>query len=82
MQKHYTYIARCNDDSLYTGYTTDLKEREKKHNEGKGGHYTRARKPVKIIYFEEYKTRSAATKREYEIKQLKKKDKESLISSK
>jgi len=80
MKKHYIYIARCNDNTLYTGYTTDLKKREEKHNEGKGAHYTRIRRPVKIIYFEELKTRSAATKREYQIKQLKKKDKERLIA--
>lgn len=82
MQKHYTYIARCKDDTLYTGYATDIKEREKKHNEGRGAHYTRIRRPVKIVYFEEFKTKSAATKREYQIKQLRKEDKESLIISK
>lgn len=80
MQKHFIYIARCNDDSLYTGYTTDLKKREEKHNLGKGAHYTRIRRPVKIVYSEIFKTRSAATKREYQIKKFKKKDKEDLVS--
>lgn len=79
MQKHYTYIARCKDGTLYTGYATDLKQREKTHNEGKGARYTRGRLPVKIIYSEVFKTRSEATKREYEIKQLKKEDKEKMI---
>lgn len=81
MQKHYAYIARCKDNTLYTGYATDLKQREKTHNEGKGARYTRGRLPVKMVYSEEFKTRSEATKREYEIKQLKKEDKENLIRS-
>lgn len=79
MQKHYIYIVRCNDNSLYTGYAIDLKRREKEHNEGGGARYTRMRRPVKIVYFEEFRARSAATKREYQIKQLRKKDKEDLI---
>ena len=81
MQKHYVYIARCKDDTLYTGYTTDIKEREQKHNLGKGARYTRGRRPVKIVYCEELKTKSATTKREYQIKQLRKKDKEKLMTS-
>ncbi|MCK5616098.1 GIY-YIG nuclease family protein [Candidatus Pacearchaeota archaeon] len=79
MKKHYIYIARCNDDTLYTGYTTDLKRREEEHNEGGGARYTRSRRPVKIVYSETFKTRSLATKREYEIKQLKREVKEGLI---
>ena len=79
MQKHYIYIARCNDDTLYTGYTDELKKREKAHNDGKGARYTRGRGPVKIIYFEEFETKSAAMQREYQIKHLKKKEKERLI---
>lgn len=79
MQKYYAYIARCNDNSLYSGYTTDLDEREVKHNEGKGARYTRMRRPIKIVYHEEFETKSQAMKREYEFKHLKKKDKEGLI---
>lgn len=82
MLKYYVYLARCNDDSLYAGYTTDLKRREAKHNEGKGAHYTRIRRPIKIVYHEEFETKSAAMKREYQLKHLRKKDKESLIISK
>ncbi len=78
MAKFYVYIARCNDDSLYTGYTNDLKEREKKHNEGDGARYTRGRGPVEIIYSEEFETKSEAMKREYAIKRLKRGDKEKL----
>ena len=81
MSKFYTYVARCNDGSLYTGYTVDLAERETKHNEGKGARYTRARLPVKIVYSEELETKSEAMKREYEIKRLSKKEKEELINA-
>jgi putative endonuclease len=79
MSKFYTYLARCNDGSLYTGYTVDLNEREAKHNEGKGARYTRVRLPVKIVYSEEFQTKSEAMKREYEIKCLSKKEKEGLV---
>lgn len=78
MPKYYAYLARCKDGSLYAGYTADLKNRERKHNEGKGAHYTRMRRPVKIVYYEEFKTRSEAMKREYQFKHLKKSDKENL----
>ena len=76
---YYTYIARCKDHSLYTGYTNNLKKREEAHNNGKGSAYTRSRSPIKIIYSEEFKNRSDAMKRECEIKKLNKKNKERLI---
>ena len=79
MAKFYTYLARCNDGTLYAGYTVDLAEREKTHNDGKGARYTRVRLPVKIVYSEEFETKSEAMKREYEIKQLPKKDKEGMV---
>ncbi len=81
-KKHFIYIARCSDDTLYTGYTDDLAKREKKHNDGKGAHYTRIRRPVSIVYHEEFKSKSAAMKREYQIKQLKREEKERLIAPK
>ncbi|MFH1534197.1 MAG: GIY-YIG nuclease family protein [Nitrospirota bacterium] len=79
MSKSYVYIVRCNDGTLYTGYTTDLKKREAKHNEGNGAHYTRIRRPIKIVYSEEFETKSEAMKREYQIKCLKREDKERLV---
>ncbi len=79
MKKFFIYIARCADDTLYTGYTTDLKNREEAHNSEKGAKYTRGRGPVKIIYSEEFKSRSEAQQREYKIKQLTKEEKEQLI---
>jgi putative endonuclease len=78
---YYTYIARCNDNSLYTGYCVNITQREKVHNEGKGAKYTRQRTPVKIIYFEEFDSRSAAMIREIQIKGWTKIQKENLIKS-
>jgi len=77
----YTYILRCGDNSLYTGVTTDLLRREKEHNHSniKGEKYTRVRRPVKLVYSEITTSRSAACCREYQIKQLSKKQKEQLL---
>lgn len=64
------YILSCNDGSLYTGWTTDLENRVKSHNSGKGAKYTRSRLPVKLMYYEEFSDKSHALKRESEIKKL------------
>ena len=64
------YIVRCADDSLYTGITTDLAARVAKHNSGKGAAYTRARRPVRLLYSEIGMTRSQALLREAGIKSL------------
>lgn len=77
---NYTYILKCSDDSLYTGWTNDLRKRIKAHNEGKGAKYTKSRAPVSLVYFEEYETKQEAQKREYEIKRLTKKQKLLLVS--
>ena len=74
----YFYLARCKDNTLYSGYTTDLKEREKAHNEGRGAKYTRARGPVTIVYSEEFASKSEAMKREAEVKKFSKTEKEAL----
>ncbi|MBT4916850.1 GIY-YIG nuclease family protein [Candidatus Peregrinibacteria bacterium] len=79
MRKYYAYLARCSDQSLYSGYTNDIERRENAHNDGTGARYTRMRRPVEIVYFEEFKNRSDAMKRECEFKKLKKEDKEGLI---
>jgi len=78
-RKAYVYIIRCRNNSLYTGWTTDLERRIKEHNEGIGSKYTRANGPVKLVYFEEMESKIKAMKREYEIKQLPKEKKELLI---
>jgi putative endonuclease len=78
----YVYIVRCCDNSLYTGISTDVNRRVKEHNSpDKGGRYTRGTRPVKLEYSEEVHTRSAALKREHQIKKLTKAAKESLILS-
>lgn len=77
----YTYILRCADGSLYTGYTTDLTNRIKAHNEGKGAKYTRLRRPVELAYFETHPSKEEAMRREALIKQMTKKEKEKLILS-
>ncbi len=78
---YFTYLARCADNSLYTGYCKNVTVREQKHNSGEGAKYTRQRRPVKIVYFEEFLNRSEAMKRESQIKSWTKKKKENLITS-
>lgn len=78
---HYTYIVECSDNSLYTGYTTDIKRRINEHNNGNGAKYTKGRVPVKLKRVEIFNDKSSAMKREYKIKQLKREDKEELISN-
>ena len=69
-QMNYTYMLRCADGSLYTGWTNNLTKRVNAHQQGKGGKYTRARLPVELVYFEVFTTKEEAMKREYAIKQL------------
>lgn len=69
-QVNYTYIVKCSDETLYTGWTNDLEKRLRAHNSGKGAKYTKNRRPVELVYFEEYDTKQEAMKREYAIKQL------------
>lgn len=69
-KKFYTYIVKCSDETLYTGYTTDIKKRLRAHNDKKGAKYTKTRTPVKLYYFEEFSDKSSAMKQEYAIKQL------------
>lgn len=81
MKKHYFYVLVCADKTLYDGYTVDLVRREQEHNFGTGDKYTAQskRRPVKIIYSEEYQTRSAAMQREAAFKQLSQVDKISFL---
>lgn len=80
-KKFYTYIILTENNKLYCGYTDNLKKRFKKHQDGKGAKFTRANKPLKLVYFKEFKTKSEAMKEEYRIKQLTRSQKEELISS-
>ena len=66
---YFVYILKCADETLYTGIATELERRIEEHNgSDKGAKYTRVRRPVRLVYSEEYPDRSAASKREYEIK--------------
>jgi putative endonuclease len=66
---YYVYIVKCADETLYTGIATELERRIDEHNGSeKGAKYTRVRRPVTLVYSEEYADRSSASKREYEIK--------------
>ena len=79
-EKAFVYLLRCNDNSLYCGWSSDLSKRVKVHNTGKGAKYTKTRLPFKLVYFEVYEDKIIAMKREYEIKQLTKLQKERLIN--
>jgi len=79
----YVYFLRCSDNSLYTGITTDLERRLFEHNNSNklGAKYTRMRRPVTLVYSETQLNRQGASQREYQLKQLKKPAKESLIKN-
>ncbi|ELZ31019.1 endonuclease containing a uri domain [Halogeometricum pallidum JCM 14848] len=79
MSEHYVYVLRCSDDSLYTGYTTDVARRVEEHDAGEGAKYTRGRTPVELVHTESYESKSTAMSREYEIKQLSRSQKERLV---
>ena len=77
---NYTYMVKCADGTLYTGWTTSVEKRLKVHNEGKAGaKYTRAKRPVELVYYEGYATKEEAMSREYAIKQLTRKEKLALM---
>ena len=75
----FTYILECSDGSYYTGVTTDLKARVGRHNSGKGAKYTRARRPVVLVYFEPYLDEKSARRRECELKGWRREKKEKLV---
>ena len=80
MQEWFFYLVQCRDKSLYAGVTTDLNERLRKHNEGKGAKYTAGRRPVKVVYSEPCRSESAAKKREAQVKHWPRVKKEQLIT--
>ena len=75
----WVYIARCADDTLYIGHTTDLVAREQAHNDGFGGTYTSARRPVRIVFSESHSLQSAIA-RERQLKRWTKAKKEALVA--
>jgi putative endonuclease len=80
---YYLYILKCADGTLYTGITTDLQRRVAEHNEKKvGARYTASRQPVKLVYSKKFKNRSVASKKEAQVKKLKRSQKVELIKNK
>ena len=75
----FVYLLECSNESLYCGYTNDLKARVELHNQGKASKYVRARLPAKLVFFEECSSRKKALKREAEIKKMKRKEKLGLV---
>ncbi len=80
-QRCYTYILRCGDGSLYTGWTNDLEKRLASHQSGRGAKYTKTHQPVSLVYHECFSTKEEAMRREWQIKHLSKAEKEELILS-
>lgn len=78
---NYVYILQCSDGTFYTGWTNNLEKRIQCHNKGKGAKYTRGRRPVKLIYFEEFIEKRDAQKREVFIKRLTREKKLKLINN-
>lgn len=80
-EMHYIYLVRCSDDSLYCGWTTDLKRRIDAHNGhiSGGAKYTRGRRPVTLVYSESFHQKQEAQRREYAIKRMTKTKKLRLI---
>lgn len=76
----YTYILRCADGTLYTGWTNKLDKRLRDHADGKGGKYTRSRLPVTLVYMEAHETRHEAMSREWHIKRMTRQEKLELIN--
>lgn len=79
---YYVYILECSDNSFYTGITTDIDRRIQEHNGDiptKGARYTRARRPVQMVYQSSFNNRSEASIEEFRIKKLSKKQKQQLI---
>ncbi|MCI6284947.1 GIY-YIG nuclease family protein [Selenomonas sp.] len=75
----YTYIVRCSDGSLYTGWTDDIEKRLAAHNSGRGAKYTRTRLPVVLVHLETFATKEEAMSREWHIKQLTRAQKLALV---
>ena len=78
-KSYYFYVLQCNDGSFYAGYTINLQHRVEKHNSGKGAKYTNSRKPVTLIFYEEFASKSEAMKAEAQFKKLKRPEKEAFL---
>jgi uncharacterized protein (TIGR02453 family) len=76
----FVYVARCGDGSFYTGVTTDPSARQDAHNAGRGGAYTRSRRPIALVHLEPSASRGDALRRELAIKRLTRKEKETMVA--
>ena len=76
---NYTYMVKCRDGTLYTGWTNNLEKRLTDHNAGKGAKYTKSRRPVELVYYVCDETKEEAMRREYAIKRMSRKEKLQLI---
>lgn len=79
-KNYYVYIILTVNNKLYCGYTDDVEKRYKLHKEGKGAKFTRANKPLKLVYVAKFETKQEAQKEEYRIKHLSRKEKEKIIN--
>jgi putative endonuclease len=79
---HYVYMVQCRDGTLYTGYTNNVARRIAAHNAGKGGHYTRAHRPVALIATWSFTTKGEALRAEGQIKRLSRAQKLRLVEVK
>ena len=77
---YYVYILHCNGGSYYTGYAKDVEKRFEMHKKGRGARYTRMNEPEKMVYVEQFESRSEAMKREMKIKTLSHNKKKQLIN--
>jgi len=77
----YTYMLQCADDTLYIGWTIDLSRRVKAHNTGRGSRYTRGRRPVRLVFWEEHNNRAEARSREQVLRRMSRNQKLRLIAS-
>ena len=66
----FVYLLECVDGTYYTGWTTDVERRLQAHNAGRGGRYTRGRRPVRLVYVEEHASRGEAQRREAALRRL------------
>ncbi len=80
-KKHFVYILLTENNTLYCGYTDNVERRFKIHCEGKGAKYTRANKPVKVIFQQEFSSKHEALQVEHRIKKLKRDKKLELIKA-
>jgi len=78
---HYVYMVQCRDGTLYTGYTNNILRRIAAHNAGKGGHYTRAHRPVILVATWAFTTKSEALRVEWQIKRLSRAQKLRLVEA-